>query len=332
MSLRVNLSPADTHNPPLAVIFGLSGLRLTDEEREFFTATNPLGFILFGRNAADPEQLRALTNELQSLLGRHVPILIDQEGGRVARLRQPHWPATQPALSLVDENAVAEQSAAIAQTLNDMGLNVNCAPVLDVLFDDTHAAIGDRAFSKNTDDVAARGIASCRAYLNHGIIPVVKHMPGQGRATLDSHLDLPHVRATKEELNAVDFAPYRTVLAQDFVAAVWGMVAHVVYDCVDDARPATCSPALIDGVIRRDLGFDGLLLSDDIVMNALAVIGDMGARAKAVLDAGCDVVLHCNGQMDEMKNVASSISAMSADAVRRYNHSLPRGGFGGNYV
>lgn len=324
------LSPVDPHNAPLAAIFGLSGTTLTDEERAFFKTVNPLGFILFARNATDPAQLSALTADLQSLLGREVPILIDQEGGRVARLRQPHWPATVAAQHLPDTASVAAQSGAIADTLNAMGVNVNCAPVLDVLFDDTHAAIGDRAFSNDAAIVSERAIASCRAYLAKGIVPVIKHMPGQGRATLDSHFDLPHVKAAMADLEAVDFLPYRDLLKQDFVDAVWGMVSHIVYDAVDNVLPATCSPALIGGVIRQQLGFDGLLLTDDIVMNALGRIGDMGVRAKATLDAGCDIVLHCSGKMDEMKNVAAAIPTMTADAVRRYNRSLPTSGQGPN--
>ena len=317
------MSPVNVQNAPLAAIFGIAGPTLSTEERAFFQTVNPLGFILFARNATDPVQLRALTNDLQNLLGRNVPILIDQEGGRVARLRQPHWPVTTAAQNLPDTAAVTAQSTDIADTLNAMGVNVNCAPVLDVLFDDTHAAIGDRAFSNDAAVVAERAIASCRAYLNRGIVPVIKHMPGQGRATLDSHLDLPHVKAPMARLDTVDFLPYREVLIQDFADAVWGMVSHIVYDCVDATLPATCSHALIGNVIRGQLGFDGLLLTDDIVMNALHVIGDMGARARATLDAGCDIVLHCNGDMNEMKDVAASISTMSVDAVRRYNRSVP---------
>lgn len=324
------LSPVDETNPPLAVIYGLSGLALTPEEEQFFKSQNPLGFILFARNIDNPAQLSALTKSLKTLMGREVPILIDQEGGRVARMRAPNWVEFPPAKTFgdiaVNDMARARKETetanrGIASMLQSVGINVNCTPVLDIAFPQTHAVIGDRAFSSDPAIVGELGAAVCEAHLAEGVIPVVKHIPGHGRATADSHLTLPVVDCSLKDLNLADLAPYRAILSQKFAKAVWGMVAHVVYSIPDPANPATCSPAVM-GLIRQDLGFDGFLLSDDIVMNALAPIGDMGQRAAATLSAGCDAVLHCNGVMAEMKQVAASASVLSPDAVRRFNMSV----------
>lgn len=319
------LSPVDPAKPPLAVLFGLSGLALTQEESDFFRQVNPLGFILFARNAQDPQQLSALNKSLHACLGREVPILIDQEGGRVARLRPPHWPSFPAAKTFGDardESGAYQNATQLAAMLRNVGVNVNCTPVLDVLFPDTHAAIGDRAFSSDPALVGRLAEAVCRGHLAEQIIPVVKHMPGQGRANMDSHTHLPIVTATMSELEAADFAPYRHLLKQDFAHAVWGMVSHIVYTAIDKNNPATCSSAVTDGVIRKSFGFDGFLLSDDIVMNALAVVGDMGQRTVQSIAAGCDAVLHCNGVMAEMKDVAAKVPVLSADGVRRYNASI----------
>lgn len=319
------MSPVDPNKPPLAVIFGLSGEALTQEESDFFQKVNPLGFILFARNIKDPQQLAALTQSLKDCLGRDAPVLIDQEGGRVARLRPPHWPSFPAAKTFgdaADEAGASQNAAALAAMLRGAGINVNCTPVLDVLFPDTHAAIGDRAFSGDPALVGVLAAAVCKAHLDNGIVPVVKHMPGQGRATMDSHTHLPVVAATMAELDAVDFAPYRHILKQDFARAVWGMVSHIVYTAIDPHNPATCSPAVTGGVIRKQIGFDGFLLSDDIVMNALSVIGDMGRRTARSIAAGCDAVLHCNGVMAEMKMVAASAPVLSAEGVRRFNASI----------
>lgn len=338
MSLPGKITALDPANPPLAVIFGLRGRVLSDEQKAFFKDKNPLGFILFGNNAQngqdgnieDPAQLKALTADLQSLLGRNVPILIDQEGGRVARLKPPHWSAWPSAKTLGDVakydmphaiRGVDGVNRSIAQTLCDVGINVNCAPVLDVAFPQTHAVIGDRAFSDDPAVVGELGAAACKAYLHEGVIPVVKHIPGHGRAEADSHLTLPVVKTDLGTLKNTDLVPYFALLRQKFAMAVWGMVSHVIYTDSDPVNPASCSPAVL-GMIRKDLGFDGLLLSDDIVMNALAFLGDMGQRTTASLNAGCDVVLHCNGNMDEMKQVANAAKGMTPDAVRRFNASI----------
>ena len=220
--------------------------------------------------------------------------------------------------ALSDTDAV---NRSIAQTLKTVGINVNCAPCLDVAFPQTHAIIGDRAFSDDPAVVGELGIAACKAYLDEGVIPVVKHIPGHGRATADSHLTLPRVDTDLATLKNTDLAPYFALLRQKFAMAVWGMVSHVIYTDSDPVNPASCSSAVM-GMIRKDLGFDGLLLSDDIVMNALAFLGDMGQRTTASLNAGCDIVLHCNGDMNEMKQVANAAKGMSPDAVRRFNASI----------
>lgn len=325
------LSVVDVINPPLSVIFGISGYELTQGEKDFFSKTNPLGFILFARNIRDPQQLKDLTQSLKDCLGREAPILIDQEGGRVARMRPPHWPAHPTprlaAAAAAQDLAQAVQNVgavnqAIAQSLRDVGINVNCTPVVDVYFDNlTHAAIGERAFSNDPAVVGVLGAEVCRAHLAEGVIPVVKHMPGQGRADLDSHTHLPVVSASLKELESADFVPYRHILSQKFAQAVWGMVSHIIYSAIDSTNPATCSPAVM-GLIRHDLGFNGFLLSDDIVMQALSCVGDMGQRAERAVAAGCDAVLHCNGVMAEMEIVAKAAPKLSAASVQRFNASL----------
>lgn len=320
------LSRVDPAHPPMAAIFGLKGPVLDQAQRDFFREVNPLGFILLGinDNIQDKAQLAALNASLHDCMGRTVPILIDQEGGRVARLRGPHWPEFPAAKSFGDsgdDNALAENTRAIARMLKEVGVNVNCAPVLDVLFPETHGVIGDRAFSDDPVTVGRLGATVCRTYLEEGVIPVVKHLPGHGRATADTHKSLAVVDASLDDLKMADLAPYRDILQRKFAKSVWGMVAHVVYRSIDSANPATCSPAVMR-MIRQDLGFDGFLLTDDIVMGALSCVGDMGQRAAASIRAGCDAVLHCNGAMDEMEQVAKATPAMSPEAVWRFNESL----------
>jgi beta-N-acetylhexosaminidase len=314
------LSSIDARPPPLAVIFGIAGESLSPDEAAFFRESNPLGFILFARNCKDPVQLKALVRSLQDLLGREVPVLIDQEGGRVERLKPPHW-NHQPAAADQGEQA-GEVSAAIAADLGDLGINVNCAPVLDVRHPQTHNSLGDRAYSTDPVKVGEKGAQACRAFLQGGVIPVIKHLPGLGRAHLDTHHDLPAVAAAPDELGKTDFAPFRHVLKQDFAAAVWGMVSHAVFDAVDPGVAASCSPKVIENIIRKTIGFDGLLLSDDLSMGALSQYGDAAARAAKVLAAGCDIALHCNGNLDEMKLVANAVPLMTNEAVVRYNRSV----------
>jgi beta-N-acetylhexosaminidase len=325
------LSSVDAEKPPLAVIFGLSGKSLTEEEKAFFKQADPLGFILFARNCDNPQQVKDLIASLHAAMGREVPVLIDQEGGRVQRMKPPHWGAY-PAAAEFEKpflknfadgrDALTRSSGDLAGEIAGHGFNVNCAPVLDVRYPETHDAIGDRAFSQDPEVVAALGSAVCEAHLKKGVIPVIKHLPGQGRAESDSHKDLPVVAARKAVMKKSDYVPFRQILTRAFSEAVWGMVAHVVYKDIDAQAPSSCSRKVIHDVIRGEIGFDGLLLSDDIVMNALAKYGDAGQRAEKALRAGCDVVLHCNGDMAEMKSVAARAPKMSGDAVKRYNRSV----------
>ncbi len=327
------LSAVDPENPPNAVIYGIAGETLTDVEAAFFKAANPLGFILFARNCRDPEQVRALTRALKDCLGREAPILIDQEGGRVRRLRPPHWTDIPSAQALGDAfrsdfrkgRAQAESAMdTMSGELAALGIYVNCAPVLDILHPETHQAIGDRAYSSDPDIVAALACIVSERFLKNKVIPVMKHIPGQGRATLDSHHDLPVVGATPKELAETDFKPFKELLSKAFSDALWGMVAHVVYDKIDPNLPATCSRKVIYDYIRNPqaIGFQGLLLSDDIGMGALAKIGDFAQRTEQILRAGCDIVLHCSGKMDEMEQVATRAKRMTDRAVKRYNRSV----------
>ncbi len=312
------------------MIFGIAGTVLEKAERDFFKESNPLGFILFARNCQDPAQVKALTDDLKKTLGREVPVLIDQEGGRVRRLKPPHW-SEMPAAKTYGDHWLnnPQQSASdlkssldvVSRELTDIGINVNCLPVLDILHQDTHQAIGDRAYSSDPDIAGQLGAKACEALYASGIVPVIKHLPGQGRAVSDSHYDLPVVPATLDQLQD-DFKPFDFVLHQAFAQALWGMVAHIVYDKIDESFPASCSRKVIHDVIRKTLKFNGLLLSDDICMGALSVIGDAGQRAQQVLRAGCDVALHCNGKMDEMESVVKRAQKMTKEAVTRYNRSV----------
>ena len=306
-------------------IYGCAGLTLSDAERDFFRETRPWGFILFGRNIEDPDQVRALTAALRATLDDGpVPILIDQEGGRVARLKPPHWQERSPAArfgALYAENAEAALEATylnarlIAHDLASLGINVDCLPVLDVPVPGSHDIIGDRAFAADPRTVIELGRAQIEGLMEGGVLPVMKHIPGHGRAGTDSHLALPRVTEDAETLSASDFVTFRS-LDQCPIA----MTAHVVYDSIDPQRPATTSPKVIRDVIRGEIGFDGLLMSDDLSMKALD--GPMAARAKAALFAGCDIVLHCNGDKDEMIEVAKEAKELDGISLKRAEQAL----------
>jgi beta-N-acetylhexosaminidase len=310
---------------PRAVIFGLGGLALSDEERRFFVAADPLGFILFTRNCAEPGQVRALVDELKATVGRgDAPILIDQEGGRVQRLKPPLWRAAPPSAmfgALCDREEQPAVEAAhlnarlLAAELAELGISVNCAPVLDVRQPCGHEIIGDRAFGADAATVALLGRATCAGLLEGGVLPVLKHVPGHGRARRDSHEELPTVDAPLKELQAVDFAPFAAL--SDMPLA---MTAHVVYAAVDPNAPATTSAKVLGDVVRGMIGFDGLLISDDLCMRAL--VGTPGQRATAALAAGCDIVLHCNGDLDEMREVADASPSLTAKARARMERAL----------
>ncbi|MEO5374078.1 MAG: beta-N-acetylhexosaminidase [Alphaproteobacteria bacterium] len=306
--------------PAKAVIFGCAGTTLTEDERRFFEITDPLGFILFARNVADPAQVRALVADLRATVGRaDAPVLIDQEGGRVQRLSPPHWRKAPPAAVFAaaaagnrDRGVAAARLNArlLAEELRTLGIDVDCAPVLDVPVAGAHDIIGDRAFGREPDLVALLGRAACDGFLDGGVLPVIKHIPGHGRALADSHLDLPVVDADAALLERMDFAPFRAL-----AGAPWAMTAHVVYTAFDAERPATLSPTIIEGVIRGRIGFDGLLLTDDLSMKALS--GDFGERTALAFAAGCDVALHCNGDPAEMAAIAAAAPPLSDAALDR---------------
>ena len=303
-----------------AAILGCAGTTLTAEEVAFFRDVKPWGFILFKRNIADPNQVRALTAALRETVGRpDAPILIDQEGGRVARLQPPHWRIYPPGRAygelVANDPLVAREitrlgARLIAHDLHSLGINVDCVPVLDVPDPQGHEIIGDRAYGDTPEQVATLGRAAAEGLLAGGVLPIIKHIPGHGRAMSDSHLELPVVKAKLAELDARDFAPFRVL--SDMPMA---MTAHVVYTAIDRSRPATTSKKAIKKIIRESIGFDGLLMSDDLSMKALT--GDFKQRAKESLSAGCDVVLHCNGDMAEMKGVMSGVGRMGKEARRR---------------
>lgn len=304
-----------------AVIFSCEGLTLTAEEKSFFAQSQPFGFILFKRNIDSRDQLRALVADLRASVGRDCPVLIDQEGGRVQRMNAPHWNACKAAQDHGSIDEVRETTRAIARDLNEVGIDVDCAPVLDVLCPDTHQAIGNRAYSDDPDDVAAKGLAVIEELIAAGITPVIKHMPGQGRSTLDSHYDLPRVDTSYEALNTCDFKPFRAVSQSALAPAIWGMTSHIIYAALDPENPATVSTKMID-TIRRDIGFDGLLLSDDVSMGALNFLGNAADRTAKMLACGVDIGLYCAGKLTEMKEIAAIAPEMSDAALERYERSL----------
>ncbi len=306
---------------PTPVVFGIAGEALTPDERRFLRDANPLGFILFSRNLGDAAAICRLTAELRNCVGRaDAPILIDQEGGRVMRLRPPNWPPA-PAARAISEIYARDQPAGCdaAETLGrlfgamlgELGIDVDCAPVLDLGFPETTDAIGDRAYSDDPATVAALGGAMARGLMREGCLPVIKHLPGHGRSTVDSHHELPRVDADRATMQTKDFAPFRALNHLPL-----GMSAHVVYSAVDPERPGTVSAPVIDGLIREAIGFDGFLFTDDITMQALR--GTPHVRAAAALAAGCDAVLHCSGVLDEMIEVAGAVPPLSRSADRRW--------------
>jgi beta-N-acetylhexosaminidase len=302
---------------PLAVIFGCAGPRLTAEERDLFGATRPVGFILFRRNCETPDQVRELAAALRDAVEEPAaPILIDQEGGRVARLGPPHWRRYPSAARVAALGGDRAQEAAflsarlIADDLMALGISVDCMPVLDLPVAGSDPVIGDRAYGSDPGVVARLGRAAAEGLLAGGVLPVVKHIPGHGRAAVDSHFALPRVAADVATLERSDFAPFRALRDMP-----WAMTAHVLYEAIDPDHPATLSARVIGTVIRASIGFEGVLISDDLSMHALG--GSIGQRARDALAAGCDMVLHCNGDLDEMRQVASAASAITANAKYR---------------
>ena len=306
------------------VIFGLSGQGLTDDEKRFFSDVNPAGYILFKRTSDTRAQVKALTDSLRSLHGSpDLPILIDQEGGRVARMQPPQWPEF-PAGAAFDAlydispltaiEAARCNAEAVALTLAEMGINVNAMPVLDVRVADTHSAIGDRSYGSDAMRVAAMGRAVLDGLRKGGVVGIVKHMPGQGRAAVDSHHHLPSVSATEAELEQ-DLAPFHAL--ND---APMGMTGHVIFEAWDGERPATMSPTIIYDIIRKSIRFDGLLMSDDLQMDALE--GDYADRAANCIKAGCDVALYCSGDLAEMTAIAAKLPEITDAAQERLKRAM----------
>jgi beta-N-acetylhexosaminidase len=306
------------------LILGLAGPALTDAERGFFREVDPAGFILFKRNVVDRGQVRALTDQLREIVGReNMPILIDQEGGRVARMQPPLWPAFPPGAAFdrlydVAPISAIEAARANAQALGlmlcEVGVNVDCLPLLDVRQPGAHDIIGDRALGQEPLRVAALGRATLEGLRAGGVVGVIKHMPGHGRATADSHVELPVVDAPAEDLET-DLQPFVSLNR-----APMGMTAHVVYTAWDADRPGSLSPGIIGEIIRGRIGFDGLLMSDDLGMHALQ--GSFADRTAGVIAAGCDIALHCSGDMDEMRDCAKGVGTITPRAKERLGAAM----------
>ena len=307
-----------------AFISSCAGTALTAAERELFAREKPCGLILFARNVESPDQIRGLVADFKQAVGSdEVLILVDQEGGRVQRLRPPYWRAMPPARCYGDLYATDQEAAKraafasarlMAAELHDAGINVNCTPCIDVPEKGAHDIIGDRAFSTDPDVVSALGRAVMDGSLSGGVLPVIKHVPGHGRAQADSHKSLPLIKGTKEELEAIDFRPFMAL--HD---APLAMTAHVLLPAFDERRPATVSPVIMGQVIRDQMGLTGLVMSDDIGMKALQ--GPFAERTSAVIEGGCDVVLHCSGNLTEMIEVAGAAPLLKGKALERFENA-----------
>ncbi|MEQ9811787.1 MAG: beta-N-acetylhexosaminidase [Azospirillaceae bacterium] len=317
--------PALPTRTPRAVTFGCAGEVLSAAERALFREANPVGFVLFRRNCRTPEQVRLLVDAMREAVGWAAPVLIDQEGGRVQRFRPPAWPSD-PAPRLIGRLAEADLDAgieaarlhfsAIAADLIACGVDCDAVPVLDLALPSASDVIGDRAFSRDPAVVEALGRATIQAMQAMGVMPIIKHIPGHGRAQADSHKELPVVDTDLDTLRRTDFLPFRALAG----IAPWAMTAHILFTAIDAKRPGTQSPAVIGGIIRGELGFDGLLVSDDLSMQALA--GDVVDRAATSLEAGCDIALHCNGRLEEMAALAADVPLMDAGGMRRLTAAL----------
>ncbi len=307
------------------VIFGCAGPTLTDAERAFFAKEQPAGFILFARNIVSQQQLLALTTDLKLCVDRSdLLILIDQEGGRVQRMTRPNWRALPSMMTygnvastnmVLAEQAVKLHCQLVADDLRRAGINVNCLPLLDVPAPEGDEIIGDRAFSEDAGVVAHLGRVAHDTLLASGVLPVIKHLPGHGRATVDSHLALPHVSTDFETLAETDFKPFASLADSPL-----GMTAHIIFEAIDSENVATQSKVVIDRVIRQHIGFGGLLMTDDLSMKAL--VGGMGERAQKAIEAGCDLILHCNGEMDEMTAVGAALDEAPSNLQPRLASAL----------
>jgi beta-N-acetylhexosaminidase len=309
-----------------AFICGVSSVTLTDDERDFLRVHQPWGLILFKRNVQSPNQISALTKEFREIVGRaDAPVLIDQEGGRVQRMGLPVWPKYPPAARFNALSVSTQRKAELVRLsahlmgldLRACGINVDCLPVLDVPAPGGHNVIGDRAYAEDPERVALLGAAAAEGLMQAGVLPVMKHVPGHGRAGADSHLELPRVDATMKELEAADFVPF-----QKLAHLPMAMTAHVVYSAIDPTGPATTSRKVVQEIIRQAIGFDGLLMSDDLSMKALS--GSFAERTQALFSAGVDMALHCNGQLDEALPVAEASPRLDGKAAERAAKALSR--------
>lgn len=311
------------------VIFGFEGHQLSNDERSFFSEINPYGYILFARNIDNPTQVRKLTDSLKELAGnKDLPILIDQEGGRVVRMKPPHWPQFPSARDLVNQGCgdgqatkdlIYNNALKLGETLKQSGITVNCAPVLDIPVEGSDPVIGNRAYGTLPAQVSKYAEAMAEGLLTAGILPVIKHIPGHGRATVDSHFSLPKVDVQLEVLEETDFRPFKSLNHLPFA-----MTAHIVYSALDKGSCATFSSKVVE-YIRNEIGFKGLLMTDDLSM--LALTGSFAKRTEAALRAGCDLILHCNGKMPEMVEVASAaklvdqrVAQLTANAFKDMHH------------
>ncbi|MDP4593215.1 MAG: beta-N-acetylhexosaminidase [Beijerinckiaceae bacterium] len=311
--------------PARAFILGCAGLELTTDERAFIAREKPWGLILFKRNVADRAQLRQLTNQFRELLGReNAPVLIDQEGGRVQRMGPPHWRAYPPAAAFAAAASKNGADAAdlvrmgarlIADDLREAGINVDCLPVLDVPVPGGHQVIGDRAYSDDPALVAQLGLAACEGLLQGGVLPVLKHIPGHGRAGADSHMELPRVDASLEALKENDFIPFKAIADMPLA-----MSAHVIYEAIDPERPATISPVVVDRIIRGLIGYDGLVMSDDLSMKALS--GSFTEKTQHLFAAGLDMALHCSPDLAEAHEVAAASPWLDGKREERAERAL----------
>lgn len=304
---------------PARVIFGCEGKRVAPNEAAFFASADPFGFILFARNVEDPAQLERLTGDLRAAVGRDVPVLVDQEGGRVQRLTPPHWRAWPPPLDQCQTatdpgRAMWLRGRVIAAELLAVGIDVCCTPTADLAWPETHPFLRNRLMGDDAATVTANARALADGLLAGGVLPVVKHMPGHGRASVDSHGEVPRVHAPLAELERTDFAPFRALADLPM-----GMTGHMLIEALDAEAPVTLSPAGI-ALIRERIGFDGLLMSDDLSMEALS--GAIEERAEGCLAAGCDVALHCNGKLDEMERVAARVPPLADVSLARANRAL----------
>jgi beta-N-acetylhexosaminidase len=315
-NMTVNKLVANNNNIKLPAIYGFSGVSLRDDEKYFFNRNTPLGFILFSRNIENPTQLKNLTESIKEISGGEVLILIDQEGGRVSRMKPPEWkpyPAGQYFDSLYKINPeqakieIFENFLLIAEDLKSVGINVNCAPILDLTTKETHSVIGDRALGDNPKQVSDLAKEICRSLLHKGVYPIIKHIPGHGRGNADSHLELPIVNATIEELISWDFQPFIELANHKFA-----MTAHILYQAIDSQHCATFSSKVID-MIRNLINFKNLLMTDDLSMKALT--GNYEDKTAAAISAGCDIILHCNGSIKEMQDINKKIPRIN-DKIR----------------